>query len=127
MHLKTEIVTMRTIMAMKIHLKHNLYNAVRRTYDIFVSLMLQVLHYTSRFISSQIKTLLIKPNKPANHFNLQKVKILGNLNIFTSISVVPFQHQKGTQFMSLLLDELTHWFGVVTIPDKISATVCQQY
>ena len=71
MHLKTEIVTMRTIMAMKIHLKHNLYNAVRRTYDIFVSLMPQVLRYTSRSISSQIMTLLMHLSQT----NLQAISI----------------------------------------------------
>src|SRR5947207_13942073 len=116
MPLKSESMTTMTminqIQAMLLHqrlhlqifLQYNLYNAVHRTYDIFISLMLQVSCYTNILISSQIMILLIvlsifELNKLANHFIVQKAKLLANLNVYTSIYAIHFQYQRENLFI----------------------------
>src|SRR5437667_4689942 len=70
---------------LQIFFQYNLYNTIHRTYNIFISLILQVSCYANILISNQIMILLIvlsifKLNKLANHFIIQKVKLLANLN-----------------------------------------------
>src|SRR5438552_19079774 len=89
---------------LQILLQYNLYNAVHRTYDTFVSLTLQVSCYANIPISSQIMILLIvlsvfELNKPANHFMVQKAKLLANSNVYTPIYAVHFQYQRESLFI----------------------------
>src|SRR5947207_7555028 len=114
--LKSESMTIMTminqIQAMLLHqrlhlqilLQHNLYNAIHRTYDTFISLTLQVPCYANISISSQIMILLIvlsvfELNKPANRFIVQKAKLLANSNVYTPIYAVHFQYQRGSLFI----------------------------
>ena len=89
---------------LQILLQYNLYNAIHRTYDTFISLTLQVSCYTNISISSQIMILLIvlsifELNKLANHFIVQKAKLFANSNIYTSIYAIHFQYQRRNLFI----------------------------
>src|SRR5947207_1358884 len=89
---------------LQILLQYNLYNAIHRTYDTFISLMLQVPCYTNISISSQIMILLIvlsifELNKLVNHFIVQKAKLLANSNVYTLIYVIHFQYQRENLFI----------------------------
>src|SRR5436190_23568252 len=116
MSLKSESMTTMTminqVQAMLLHqylhlqilLQYNLYNAIHRTYDTFISLMLQVSYYANIFISSQIMILLIvlsvfELNKLANHFIIQKAKLLANSNVYTLIYAIHFQYQRKSLFI----------------------------
>src|SRR5947207_8223430 len=89
---------------LQILLQYNLYNTIHRTYDTFISLTLQVSCYANISISSQIMILLIvlsifKLNKSANHFIVQKAKLLANLNVYTPIYTIHFQYQRENLFI----------------------------
>src|SRR5436190_9532855 len=89
---------------LQILLQYNLYNAIHKTYDTFISLTLQVPCYANISISSQIMILFIvlsifELNKPANHFIVQKAKLLANSNVYTSIYTIHFQYQRGNLFI----------------------------
>ena len=116
MPLKSESMTIITminqIQAMLLHqrlhlqilLQYNLYNTIHRTYDTFISLILQISCYTNISISSQIMILFIvlsvfELNKPANHFIVQKAKLLANSNVYTLIYAVHFQSQRESLFI----------------------------
>src|SRR5947207_15360715 len=116
MSLKSESMTIMTMinqvqamllyqhLCLQILLQYNLYNTIHRTYDIFISLTLQVSYYANIFISSQIMILFIvlsifKLNKLINHFIIQKAKLLVNSNIYTLIYAIHFQYQRKSLFI----------------------------
>ena len=89
---------------LQIFLQYNLYNTIHKTYNIFISFILQISCYTNIFISSQIMILLIilfifKLNKSANRFIIQKTKLFANSNVYTSIYMIHFQYQKENLFI----------------------------
>src|SRR5436190_24292214 len=89
---------------LQILFQYNLYNIIHRTYDTFISLTLQVSCYTNISISSQIMILLIvlsifKLNKLANHFIVQKAKLLANSNVYILIYMIHFQYQRKSLFI----------------------------
>ena len=89
---------------LQILLQYNLYNAIHRTYDTFISLTLQVSCYANISISSQIMILFIvlsifELNKPANRFIIQKAKLLANSNVYTLIYAIHFQFQRESLFI----------------------------
>ena|SRR5947207_552497 len=116
MSLKSESMTIMTMinqvqamllyqhLCLQILLQYNLYNTIHRTYNIFISLTLQVSYYTNIFISSQIMILLIilsifELNKPVNHFIIQKAKLLANSNVYILIYTIHFQYQRESLFI----------------------------
>src|SRR5947207_4540910 len=89
---------------LQILLQYNLYNTIHKTYDIFISLIFQISYYINISISSQIMILfmilsIFELNKLANHFIIQKAKLLANLNVYISIYTIHFQYQRRNLFI----------------------------
>jgi len=84
-------------------------------------------HLRSNYDSSHC-TICIRAKQTRRPFHLAESKVARRLERIHSDICGPYPTSKGKSvYILTFLDEHTHWCWTATIPDKSSATVCQEY